>query len=155
MAYFLDATRCMEKNLNTINSTPKSCSVGILFLRVFIGAVMLLHIVGKMQTYDNLVLTYNSFLGLNSATSLILSIVVEGLLAALIVMGTAIRLSAMLMIVATLISLIEAMLTGSLNMMDAKVDFLYLGIYLTLVISGGGIYALGVPDRDYKYGIKR
>ena len=108
-----------------------------------------------MQTYDNLVLTYNSFLGLNPATSLILSIVVEGLLATLIVMGTAIRLSAMLMIVATLISLIEAMLTGSLNMMDAKVDFLYLGIYLTLVISGGGLYALGVPDRDYKYGIKR
>ena len=116
---------------------------------------MLLHIIGKMQTYDNLVLTYNSFLGLNSATSLILSIVIEGLLAALIVMGTALRLSAMLMVVATMVSLVETFLTDSLSMMDAKIDFLYLGIYMTLVISGGGVYALGVPDRDYKYGTKR
>lgn len=137
----------MEKNTKQIQHSPKSCSAGILFLRIFIGAVMLLHIIGKMQTYDNLVLTYNNFLGLNSATSLILSIVVEGALAVMIIIGTATRLAAMLMIVATCITLIESILTGSITMMATKIEFLYLGIYLTLAISGGGMYAFGVPDR--------
>ena len=60
------------------NSQMKSCAMAVLFLRLFIGGVMLLHIIGKMQTYDNLVLEYPSILGLSRATSLALSMIVQG-----------------------------------------------------------------------------
>ena len=61
MAQALHSERAMEissqKNLSQQTmSQLKGCATAILFLRLFIGGVMLLHIIGKMQTYDNLVL---------------------------------------------------------------------------------------------------
>ena len=64
-------------------SQLKGCATAILFLRLFIGGVMLLHIIGKMQTYDNLVLEYPSMMGFSPATTLAVSMIVEGAFAAL------------------------------------------------------------------------
>lgn len=108
---------------------------------------MLLHIIGKMQSYDNLVLEYNSFLGLSRSTSLALSMIVEGVLAAMIVIGMGTRLAAMLMIVATCVSLTEDFLLAEISMDIIKIDILYLGVFITLTISGGGTYAFNIPDR--------
>lgn len=137
----------MDKQTKQTQQTLKRCSMAILFLRLFIGAAMLLHIIGKMQTYDNLVLEYNSFLGLSQSTSLALSMIVEGLLAAMIIIGVGVRLATMLMIVATCVSLTDAFLSTGMAMNTAKIDILYLGIYLTLTISGGGTYAFNIPNR--------
>lgn len=135
----------MDKNRKQIPVEGKSYSVAILFLRLFIGAVMLLHIIGKMQTYDNLVLAYNSFLGMSQATSLALSMIVEGILAAMIIIGFATRLAAMLMVAATIVTLIDVIMTAGMSMAEVKLQILYWGIFLTLAISGGGVYAYRMP----------
>lgn len=126
-------------------SQMHSCAVAILFLRLYIGAVMLLHIIGKMQTYDNLVLEYPSILGFSQATSLSLSMILQAAVAAMIMVGVVTRLASLAMILTTLLSIVEMMQTEGITIINLKIDFLYLGIYITLLISGSGIYGFNVP----------
>lgn len=123
----------------------KGCAMAILFLRLFIGGVMLLHIIGKMQTYDNLVLEYPPILGLSRATSLSISMIVQGCFAALLMIGIATRFVSLAMVVLTLLSIVQMWLEQGMVIDDLKVDFLYLGIYTTLLISGSGSYGFNVP----------
>ena len=115
---------------------------------------MLLHIIGKMQTYDNLVLEYPSIMGFSSATTLALSMIVEALLAAMIMIGVATRFVAAAMIVFTLLSIVKMVQFGGFTIPSLKIDFLYLGIYVTLLISGSGIYGFNVPWLSRKNGLK-
>lgn len=126
-------------------SQMHSCAVAIPFLRLYIGAVMLLHIIGKMQTYDNLVLEYPSILGFSQATSLSLSMILQAAIAAMIMVGVVTRLASLAMILTTLLSIVEMMQTEVITIINLKIDFLYLGIYITLLISGSGIYGFNVP----------
>lgn len=142
--------RRMEKSSNTnlANQTlmqMRYASRAILFLRLFIGGVMLLHVVGKMQTYSNLVIDYPSYLGLSSATTLALTIIFQSLLAAFIMIGIGTRICAAIMFLANLLSVVGLMQVEAVAMDTLKVDFLYLGIYATLIISGSGIYGFNVP----------
>ena len=123
----------------------KYCGVAILFLRLFIGGIMLLHVIGKMQTYDNLVLEYPSLMGLSSATTLSLSMIFQALFAAMIMVGVATRFVALAMMILTLLSMVRMLLWGGMTVDMLKVDFLYFGIYVTLLISGSGVYGFNVP----------
>lgn len=120
----------------------QGCEMAILFLRVFIGGVMLLHMIGKLQDYDNYVLNFQSIVGLNHATSFALSILFEGLFAVMIIMGVGTRLSASLMAIVMIVSICEALMQGTVTDAESKLEFIYIGIYITLVISGGGRYAI-------------
>ena len=120
----------------------RSCDMAILFLRIFICGVMLLHIVGKLQDYDNYVLGFHSILGFSQATSFAITIFVEGLFAVMIIMGLGTRVAALLMAVVSVVALWEAFVGGNISSEGAKLEYIYMGIYLTLVISGGGEYAL-------------
>lgn len=120
----------------------QGCEMAILFLRVFIGGVMLLHMIGKMQDYDNYVLNFQSIVGLNHATSFALSILFEGLFAVMIIMGVGTRLAAALMAIVMIVSICEALMQGTVTDGESKLEFIYIGIYITLVISGGGRYAI-------------
>lgn len=120
----------------------QGCEMAILFLRVFIGGVMLLHMIGKLQDYDNYVLNFQSIVGLNHATSFALTIFFEGLFAVMIIMGVGTRLSASLMAIVMIVSICEALMQGTVTDGESKLEFIYIGIYITLVISGGGRYAI-------------
>lgn len=120
----------------------QGCEMAILFLRVFIGGVMLLHMIGKLQDYDNYVLNFQSIVGLNHATSFALSILFEGLFAVMIIMGVGTRLAASLMAIVMIVSICEALMQGTVTDAESKLEFIYIGIYITLVISGGGRYAI-------------
>lgn len=126
-------------------SQMQSASKAILFLRMFVGCVILLHVIGKMQTYDNLVIAYPSYLGFSSATTLSLTIIFQALFAAFIMIGIATRLVSVIMLIATLLSIGEMMQMEMTTIANLKLDFLYLGIYITLIISGSGIYGFNVP----------
>lgn len=119
--------------------------VAVLFLRLFIGGVVLLHIIGKLQTYDNVVLTYRHILGFDGATSFAIVTILEGLFAAMIMIGVATRLAASMMIIVSAMAIAEALLPGGLPTDHAKLYFVYMGIYMTLVISGGGRFSFQVP----------
>lgn len=119
--------------------------VAVLFLRLFIGGVVLLHIIGKLQTYDNVVLTYRHILGFDGATSFAIVTILEGLFAAMIMIGVATRFAASMMIIVSAMAIAEALLPGGLPTDHAKLYFVYMGIYMTLVISGGGRFSFQVP----------
>ena len=128
--------------------------VAILFLRLFIGGVMLLHIVGKMQAYDNILLTYHRILGLDAATSFAVITLLEGLFAAMIILGVATRFASAMMLIVVAMSIAEALLNDTPDVATAKLNFVYMGIYITLLVSGGGRYAFNVPNLLRKNGPK-
>ncbi len=132
----------MKHNITPPTRTDRA----ILFLRIFIAAVMLLHIIGKMQNYDNVVLTFPSLLDFNRPTSLALSIIFEAAMAAMIAIGIGTRLSALLMFITSLVTLFDIALQaeGAIYTDAAKLQFIYAGIFLTLMISGGGRYSISI-----------
>ena len=132
----------MKHNITPPTRTDRA----ILFLRIFIAAVMLLHIIGKMQNYDNVVLTFPSLLDFNRPTSLALSIIFEAAMAAMIAIGIGTRLSALLMFITSLVTLFDIALQaeGAISTDAAKLQFIYAGIFLTLLISGGGRYSISI-----------
>ena len=132
----------MKHNITPPTRTDRA----ILFLRIFIAAVMLLHIIGKMQNYDNVVLTFPSLLDCNRPTSLALSIIFEAAMAAMIAIGIGTRLSALLMFITSLVTLFDIALQaeGAISTDAAKLQFIYAGIFLTLMISGGGRYSISI-----------
>lgn len=132
----------MKHNITPPTRTDRA----ILFLRIFIAAVMLLHIIGKMQNYDNVVLTFPSLLDFNRPTSLALSIIFEAAMSAMIAIGIGTRLSALLMFITSLVTLFDIALQaeGAISTDAAKLQFIYAGIFLTLMISGGGRYSISI-----------
>jgi putative oxidoreductase len=138
----------MKHNITPPTRTDRA----ILFLRIFIAAVMLLHIIGKMQNYDNMVLTFPSLLDFNRPTSLALSIIFEAAMAAMIAIGIGTRLSALLMFITSLVTLFDIALQaeGAISTDAAKLQFIYAGIFLTLMISGGGRYSISIGQNVLK-----
>ena len=146
---------CGMKTVKNISTRQHHRSdVAILFLRLFIGGVMLLHIVGKMQAYDNILLTYHRILGLDAATSFAVITILEGLFAAMIILGVATRFASAMMLIVVAMSIAEALLNDTPDVATAKLNFVYMGIYITLLISGGGRYAFNVPNLLRKNGPK-
>ncbi len=134
----------------TIQQPSRKSDAAILFLRFFIGIVIILHIIGKLQTYDNVILAFPQILGLDAATSFAITTIIEGLFAALIVLGVATRFSAIIMSIVSALAIIYGLWQGGEVSADVKLNFIYIGIYITFIISGGGYYSFQVPDLSKK-----
>ena len=111
---------------------------------------MLLHIIGKMQDYDNLLLTYHHILGFDAATSFAVITILEGVFAVMIMLGVATRFASAMMLI--VVSIAEALLAEMPDIVTARLNFVYMGIYIALLISGGGKYAFNVPNLLSKNG---
>ena len=135
----------MKRREKELSVERNMSDVAILFLRIFIGGVELLHIIGGLQTYDNVVLSYRHILGFDGATSFFIVTALEGLFAAMIIVGVATRLASSMMIIVSAMAIAEALMPGGVPTDHAKLYFVYMGIYLTLTISGGGRYSFQVP----------
>lgn len=105
----------------------------VLYLRLFIGGIMLFHNIGKIQNYNEIINSYPSLLYIDSSAVFVIVTVAEVLLSVLIIMGLWVRFSALLMA----LGLIFMFAAG----MASELEFVYLGIYVFLIVSGGGIYA--------------
>lgn len=119
--------------------------VAILFLRFFIGSIVYLHLIGQMQTYDNVVNYFPHILGLDSATSFAIAAILEALFATMIILGISTRFASSMMLIISAMSVAEALMPDIVPTERAKLDFVYMGIFLTLVISGGGYYSFNMP----------
>ena len=78
----------------------------------------------------------------------------EGLFAAMIILGVATRFASAMMLIVVAMSIAEALLNDTPDVATAKLNFVYMGIYITLLISGGGRYAFNVPNLLRKNGPK-
>ncbi len=140
----------MKDSSETKRVDRNGCDIAVLFLRIFIGGVMLMHILGNLQNYDNAVRTHTSILGMSGAASLAVATMVEGLLAVMIILGFGTRPAAVVMAIACASALVQAAADGAIVSDAAKLDFVYMGIYVALAVSGGGAYAFNIPRMSDK-----
>ncbi len=117
-------------------STGRWNDSAILFLRLFVGAMMLTHGIGKIQQYDYLVDSFPDPLGIGSATSFTLITIAEVGFSMALMIGIFTRLAALGlafgMFVATFVAFPEKSFAAG------ELSFMYMGIYIFLVISGAG-----------------
>ena len=112
----------------------------LLFLRIFVGAMMLLHGISKIQNYDFIVQSFPDPLGIGPAFSFTLITLTEVGCSVCLIMGLLVRLATLPLIfgmfVATFLTFPDK------NFSAGELSFLYMGIYLFLFIAGPGGYSL-------------
>lgn len=106
----------------------------VLYMRLFTGAMMLFHNIGKIQNYNEIIDSYPSLLHINPAVVFVVVTIAEVLLAVLIIMGLWVRMAALVMALGILLMFVW----GGFG--AGEPDFVWLGIYVFLVVSGGGLY---------------
>ena len=141
----------MNNRLTTLLSSLSSdrwFDSAILFMRIFIGAMMLTHGIGKLQNYNAIVNSFPDPLGIGSAVSFTLITLTEVGCSVLIIMGLFTRLATLPLIfgmyVATFIAFPEK------TFAEGELSFVYMGIYIMLLVSGGGRYALDALFFPYR-----
>ena len=106
----------------------------VLYMRLFTGAMMLFHNIGKIQNYNEIIDSYPALLHIGPAAVFVIVTVVEVLLAVLIIMGVRVRAAAFVMALGILLMFVW----GGFG--AGEPEFVWLGIYVFLIVSGGGLY---------------
>lgn len=124
----------MRKKLERWLERYRCMDWAVLYMRLFAGAMMLFHNIGKMQNYNELIGSYPSFFYLDPSVVFVIASVAEVLLSVSIILGLWVRLSALLMAM----GILTAFVWGGFG--AGQTAFVWLGIYVFLIISGGGLY---------------
>lgn len=126
----------MRKRVKDWIEQYKCIDLGLLYFRLFTGGMVVLHNIGKIQDYNEIIDTYPSVLYIDNVAVFVAVTVVEVLLAVMIMAGIYVRLSATMMLVG-----IAAVIVGfGLEYIPSAA--VWLGVFVFFVISGGGFYAL-------------
>ncbi|MBQ7342994.1 MAG: DoxX family protein [Alistipes sp.] len=128
--------------LSTISTATarRRTDIALLFLRLFIGGVVLLHNIGKMQTYNEIIEGFPALLFDSPTLTFAVFTIAEVAFAMLIMCGLWVRFAAFLMALGMFLSIFVVVPTS--GMTAGTLQFIYMGIYIFFVIAGGGAYAL-------------
>lgn len=127
--------RRMEKKNDTLIQQYKHMDWAVLYMRVFAGGMMLFHNIGKIQNYNEIINSYPSWGFLSGPTVFVAVTTIEVVLATLLILGMWVRPSASIMALGFVIAMFWGASTFN------ELDFVWLGIYVFLIISGGGFYS--------------
>ena len=121
-------------------STERWSDSSIFFLRLFVGVMMLVHGIQKINNYEMLHTTFPDPIGWGSQTSLLLITAIETIGSICLIVGFLVRPAALAlaigMFVATFLS------APGESFAQHELSFVYMGIYIALIISGGMRYSL-------------
>lgn len=121
----------------------------ILFLRLFVGVLIALHIIDKLQTYNFVLTGYPALLFNSSWATFVIFTALEALFAVMIILGYGTRFAAFVMALGMYVEIF--IIYPSLGWLGVERQILYIGIYVTLVLSGSGRYGLETHlDRRHK-----
>lgn len=121
----------------------------ILFLRLFVGVLIALHIIDKLQTYNFVLTGYPALLFNSSWATFVIFTALEALFAVMIILGYGTRFAAFVMALGMFVEIF--IIFPSLGWLGVERQILYIGIYVTLVLSGSGRYGLETHlDRRHK-----
>ena len=112
----------------------------ILFLRLFAGVLISLHIIGKLQTYNFVLTGYPALLFESSWATFVIFTLLEAIFAVMIILGYGTRFAAFIMSLGMFVEIF--IIYPSLGWLGVERQILYIGIYVTLVMSGSGRYGL-------------
>lgn len=118
----------------------KRFDYALLFLRMFIGAILTLHVIGKLQAYNAVIGDYPPLLFGDSVVSFVILTALEALFAAMIMCGIWTNFAAFIMAMGMFVD--AFIVYPTLGWLGVERQILYVGIYTVLVIAGGGRYAL-------------
>ena len=125
----------MEKKMTERIGEYRRMDWAVFYMRLFTGAMMLFHNIGKIQNYNEIIGSYPALLHIEPAAVFVIVTVAEVLLAVLIIMGLWVRMSALVMSLGILLMFAW----GGFG--AGEPEFAWLGIYVFLIVSGGGLYA--------------
>lgn len=131
MEYLLQLSPHMRRTLREWLEQYRCMDWAVLYL--------LLHNIGKMQQYDRIIDSYPSLPLMDSAATFVAICVAEVLFAVLLMLGLWVRFSAAVMAAGMLISIL--FLFPSAGFLAAELQFVYMGTYVFLLISGAGAYS--------------
>ena len=115
-------------------------NIAILFLRFFVGFMMLTHAIDKIENFGVIADTFPTPFGLNSWVSLSLITFIEFVGSIMIIAGIFTRIAALVLMLSMVIA---AFFTFDIFVFsERELALMYLGIYITLFITGGGSYSL-------------
>lgn len=131
----------MKKFFFKITSTDRNCmDVAALFLRLFAGCMMLTHGWAKIVAFPTLMHTFPDPLGMGSAVSLTMIILAEAGCSVLLILGLLTRLATLPLIFGMLVVIFA--LHGADPFSAKELPILYIGIYIVLLLIGGGRFSL-------------
>ena len=143
----------MMKQLLEILHEYRFIDRAILFLRLFVGVLITLHIIDKLQTYNFVLTGYPALIFESSWATFVIFTFLEALFAAMIILGYATRFAAFIMALGMFVEIF--IVYPSLGWLGVERQILYIGIYVTLVLSGSGRFALDSHLDRKRKGIKR
>ena len=130
----------MMKQLLEILREYRFIDRAILFLRLFVGVLIALHIIDKLQTYNFVLTGYPALLFGSSTATFVIFTLLEAIFAVMLICGYGTRFAAFVMALGMFVEIF--LIYPSLGWIGVERQILYIGIYIALVISGGGRYAL-------------
>lgn len=114
----------------------KMNSLGLLILRVAFGCFMLVHGIPKLKGFSEMSDKFPDPLGIGSQFSLISAIGAEVGCSLLLILGLGTRIAALPLVFTMLIALF--VVHGADPWQKKELAALYLAVYVTLVLTGGG-----------------
>lgn len=126
----------------------RGVSFVILFVRIFFGALFLMHGLDKMMNFSQLSETFPSVLGFGSYTTLMLSIFCEFACSIFLVVGMLTRIVLIPMIVSMAVAFFDI---HDGFMPEGELSLIYLIVFIVLFITGPGRYSADyLIDRKVK-----
>ena len=129
-----------RKSPNPIAVRYRRVDAALLYLRLFIGGVVLLHNIGKMQTYNEIIEGFPALIFDSPTVTFAVFTIVEVAFAMMIMCGLWVRFASFLMALGMFLSIFVVVPTS--GMTAGTLQFIYMGIYIFFVIAGGGRSAL-------------
>lgn len=130
----------MMKQLLEILREYRLIDRAILFLRLFAGVLISLHIIDKLQTYNFVLTGYPALLFGSSWATFVIFTFLEAVFAVMIILGYGTRFASFIMALGMFVEIF--IVYPSLGWFGVERQVLYIGIYTTLVLSGSGRYGL-------------
>lgn len=130
----------MTKHLLLLVREYRLIDRAILFLRLFVGVLIALHIINKLQTYNFVLTGYPALLFESSWATFVIFTFLEALFAVMIIVGFGTRFAAFIMAMGMFVEIF--LIFSTLGWLGVERQILYIGIYVTLVMSGSGRYGL-------------
>lgn len=130
----------MKKNF-AVHNTSNNIHFAILFLRVAIGVLMLVHGIPKLESlFSGEPIQFASVFGLSPAISLGLAVFAEVVCSVLLIAGFATRLVVLPLIVTMLVAVLQIHAADPFAVKEMGIH--YLITYIALLFTGSGKYSL-------------
>ena len=117
----------------------RAVSILILLLRLFFGALFMMHGLDKLTNFSALSETYPSVMGLGSYTTLMISIFAEFCCSLFLIFGLLVRVMLIPMIIAMAVAFFDV---HDAMMPEGELSLIYLIVFIIVYLTGPGRFSL-------------